>query len=206
MTSPVLAATAWPSNAALILDVVRLGYLRETDVLLDPTYGRGLWWSKWRQPDVKHDITMDGVDFRYLPEEDATFDSVAFDPPYIAPGGRATTGLPDFFDRYGLGETPKRPMGLQAMNDDGLWECRRVVKKKGVVIVKTMDYITSGQMFPGTHYTLTAALSMGFKLVDRLEHLGAVRPQPPRTRKDGKPVLQQHARRNLSTLLILRAV
>ena len=43
----------------------------------------------------------------------------------------------------------------------------------------------------------------GFKLVDRLEHLGAVRPQPPRTRTDGKLVTQQHARRNLSTLVVV---
>lgn len=206
MTGPVLAATAWVSNAAMILDVVRLGYLKDTDYLLDPTWGRGKWWTAWRQPDVCHDLILDGVDFRHLPEANATFDSIAFDPPYVAMGGRKTTTIQDFYSRYGLTDCPKRPAELQAMNDAGMAECRRVIKKRGILIVKCQDYVTSGALYPGTHYTLTAALGMGFKLVDRLEHLGSVRAQPPRTRKDGRPVVQHHARRNLSTLLVLRAV
>lgn len=188
----------------MILDVVRLGYLKDTDFLLDPTYGKGKWWTRWREPDVTHDLTT-GVDFRRLPEADGTFDSVAFDPPYVAMGGRKTTGIQEFFDRYGLTDAPKRPAELQEMNDAGLRECLRVVKKKGIVIVKSQDYVTSGKLFPGTHYTLTAALAMGFKLEDRLEHIGHARAQPKRTRKDGQPVRQHHARRNLSTLFVLRA-
>ena len=69
------------------------------------------------------------------------------------------------------------------MNDAGLAECYRVVRPKGIVIVKSQDYVTSGKLYPGTHYTLTAALAMGFTLEDRLEHLGHVRPQPARTRR-----------------------
>lgn len=205
MTPPVLAATAWSSNAAMILDVVKLRYLTDEDFLLDPTYGRGRWWTKWREPNVTHDITLDGVDFRDLPDADGIFDSVAFDPPYVAMGGRKTTGIQEFFERYGLTDAPKRPAELQAMNDAGLRECLRVVRKRGIVICKVQDYVTSGHLYPGTHLTLTAALAMGFKLEDRLEHLGKARMQPARTRKDGKPVRQHHARRNLSTLLVLRA-
>lgn len=203
MTPPVLAATAWPTNAHMILDVVRLGYLTDSDFLLDPTYGKGKWWTRWREPDVAHDLAT-GVDFRQLPEADGTFDSVAFDPPYVAMGGRKTTGIPEFFESYGLTDAPKRPSELQEMNDAGLRECLRVVKKKGIVVVKTQDYVTSGKLYPGTHYTLTAALAMGFKLEDRLEHIGHSRAQPKRTRKDGKPVVQQHARRNLSTLFVFK--
>lgn len=206
VTTPVLAATPWPTNADMILDVVRLGYLRDTDFLLDPTYGRGRWWTKWRQPDVIHDITIDGVDFRHLPEADGTFDAVAYDPPYVAMGGRWTTGMTDFFDRYGLVNAPKGPGELQAMCHGGLKECRRVVRRNGIVLVKCQDYVTSGKLWPGTYFMLSAAFVHGFELVDRLEHIGRPRPQPARTRKDGKPVVQQHARRNLSTLLVLRAV
>lgn len=43
---PVLAATAWKTNADLIVDCARLGYLRKEWITLDPTYGRGLWWAR----------------------------------------------------------------------------------------------------------------------------------------------------------------
>lgn len=202
--TPVLAATAWPTNAHMILDVVRLGYLQDTDRLLDPTYGRGLWWSRWRQPDDKHDITMDGVDFRQMPEDDGTFDAVAFDPPYVAMGGRKTTGMEDFFERYGLTDAPKTPAVLQAMNNDGLRECRRVVRKRGIVIVKTQTYVSSGRLWLGAHHTMTAGLALGFEVVDLLQHVGHVRPQPPRTRQDGKAVRQIHSRQNYSTLIVFQ--
>ena len=203
---PVMAATAWPTNADLIVDVARLGYLDARDHVLDPTYGRGVWWKKWR-PDAltTHDLKLDGVDFRDLPEADDTFDAAAFDPPYVCVGGRTTTTIPDFHDRFGLTDAPRTPAALQAMNDAGLAELRRVVRPRGLVLAKCADYVWSGRLVTGTHASLTAALSLGFELVDRLEHIGRPRPQPARTRADGEPVRQHHARRNLSTLLVLRA-
>lgn len=245
---PVLAAHAWPTNADLIADVARLGYLRAEWVTLDPTFGRGIWWKKWRPDElVAHDLAIDGVDFRDLPYADDTFDAVAFDPPYIAPGGRATSTLgairrgpvteridngrgpkrrtregSDFHDRYGLVDAPKTPAGVQELLEQGLAEVGRVVKPGGVVLVKCQDYITSGRLWLGTHRTLSHALELGFDVVDRLEHVAGVRPQPGnRTRKhtacngagcdaeecdDGRvPSGQQHARRNLSTLFVFRA-
>jgi tRNA G10 N-methylase Trm11 len=196
----VIAAHAWPSNAELIADVAQLGYLRITDHVLDPTYGRGVWWKKWRPEKLTtHDLTIDHVDFRELPHPDGTFDAVAFDPPYVCVGGRATTGMPDFHARFGLTDAPRTPKLLQAMNDEGLVEMRRVVDSGGIVLTKCQDYIWGGKFFAGTHYTLTHAIALGFELVDRFERTQPnPRPQP-------KSVQQQHARRNLSTLFVLRA-
>lgn len=53
-------------------------------------------------------------------------------------------------------------------------------------------------MTGGTHYTLTHALELGLVLVDRFEHIGRPRPQSQKR--------QVHARRNLSTQLVLRAM
>lgn len=81
----IFAATPWRNNAELIRDIAELGYIKKDDYTLDPTYGRGKWWDLWR-PDnlVIHDLyTVDGVDFRELPEADGTFDVVAYDPPYV---------------------------------------------------------------------------------------------------------------------------
>lgn len=218
MTAPVLAAHTWRNNAELIADCHRLGYLRFEWVTLDPTYGRGKWWKTWRPAFlVTHDKhTLDGVDFTDLPHDDGAFDAVAYDPPYVCTGGRKTTTMPDFHDRYGIGETaPKTPKALQALINAGLTECARVTRRSrtvrgepdkegGVILVKCQDYISSGGLWLGTHHTLTHALELGLRLIDRLEMVQK-RPRPqPRNRWDGSEVRQVHARRNLSTLLVLK--
>lgn len=206
--APVLAAGMWPTNGHLIEDMARLGYLRPKWRTLDPTYGRGIWWQRWR-PDglVAHDIdpakspTGQSVDFMDLPYGDGTFDAVAFDPPYMAPGGRKTTSTTDFNDRFGLHSTPARPDSNQVQIDAGLAECHRVVRRGGIVLVKCMDYINGGAFWAGTHHTLMHALSLGFRIEDRIEHVGRPGPQPA-TNLDGSPRRQLHARRNLSTLFV----
>lgn len=196
--SPVMAATAWPSNADMIVDMVRLGYLTHYDVVLDPTYGSGRWWKKWRPTHFFHHTnTEDGSDFRNLPYPDNFFDAVTFDPPYVCVGGRKTSGIKSMYDGYGLTDAPTTPIGLQLLINDGLKEMARVVKPKGIILVKNQDYISSGKLWLGTHHTLCAALDYGLLCVDRFEHIGNPRPQPSGRR-------QVHARRNLSTLFVFR--
>lgn len=201
----VLAANRWASNAELIEDVAKLGYLNADWLTLDPTYGRGIWWKKWRPNTlITHNRDQDGVDFRKLPHADSTFQAIAFDPTYVSVGGRKTTGIPEFHAQYGMADAATTPAGVQAEINDGLDEMIRVLGSRGSLLVKCQDYISSGQFWPGTHYTLSHALALGCELIDRLEHIGSPRRQPTRTRKDGTPVVQQHSRRNLSTLLVFR--
>ena len=197
---PVLAITAWPDNAAMVEDCVRLGYLRATDRVLDPTYGRGTWWKRWRPARLVW-CTHDTADFRHLPFAADTFDSAVFDPPYISKG-RATKKLGDFDQRYGLAAyaagTPRQsPAEVQRIMDDGLTDVVRVVKPGGFVLVKCMDYISGGKLWQGVYKTVSHALALGCEVQDRFEHLRAPGPQPA-----GRP--QKHARRNHSTLLVLR--
>ncbi len=197
----ILAANNWRTNADLILDCVELGYLKYDDVVLDPTHGRGLWWSKW-EPSV---LFISKEDFRDLPYDTNTFDAAVFDPPYVSTGGRKTSTLPDFNSRYGLTEAPKTPALLQYHNNLGLSEVARVTKINGYILVKCKDYISSGKYYAGTHWTLVCAIhDLGLQLQDRFEMIGKPGPQPQRTRKDGKPSVQQHARRNLSTLFVFK--
>ena len=69
----VLAACAWPTNADLVVDLVRLGYLKPEDRVLDPTWGRGKWWTKWEPAELtKHDKhTLDGSTSVISPRETA---------------------------------------------------------------------------------------------------------------------------------------
>lgn len=197
----VLAAHDWPTNGDLIADVAEL-YLTKSMHVLDPTYGRGRWWTRWQPNRLTASDIVPGraefvADFTAMPWCPESFDVIAFDPPYVCVGGRKTTGLPDMHDRYGLTDAPSTPWSVQTQIDRGLAECKRVVRRKGLVLVKCQDYISSGKFFPGTFHTQSMAAHLGLELIDRLEHYGPVRPQPPGRR-------QVHARRNLSTLFVFR--
>ena len=193
----VLAAYAWKSNAELIADVAKL-YFADDPLVLDPTFGRGKWWTKYRPTRlVAHDkYKLDGVDFRALPEADNTFDVVAYDPPYVSKGGRKTSGIKDFDDRYGLENAPSTPEKLQDYINEGLAECARV--SKGLVLVKLKNYISSGKYFNALKKTTDFAEDVcGLTLVDMFIHTG-----PPGTQPAGRR--QVHARNNYSILLVFR--
>ncbi len=207
----VLRATYWKSNAELIEDCVRLGYLKKKKRTLDGTYGRGIWWKNWEPKDlVKHDLLMDGTDFRKLPYEDESFDQITYDPPYVSVGGRASSQIKEFYERFGLMGAPTSPDALQTLINDGLTEMHRLLVVKGYCLVKCQNYISSGQLHPGVYLTIKHAYSLGFVLKDEFLHIRkSAGPQPKdRTRKgkDGKRIKskQQHARGNVSVLLVFR--
>lgn len=213
----ILAANNWRNNAALIADVAKL-YLDPDMLALDPTFGRGKWWDAWHptalyasdlkstcpwrrksQPDWVARCDH-GRDFRKLDEYwGLSFDLVAFDPPYVSKGGRATSGISEFDDRYGLHDAASSPADLQLDIDLGMASIKRVLKPRGILLVKCKDYISSGELWEGTFHTQSAARALGFRVVDRFEHYSkAPGIQPPGRR-------QVHARRNLSTLFVLEA-
>lgn len=204
----VLGADTWATNGDLIADVARL-HLTDDMVTLDATYGRGIWWQQWR-PHRLHtlDLVTDAEvrgDFRCLPFADDTFDLVAYDPPYAAHGGRATSTTKDYNERYGRHLAPMSAAGTQQLIDDGLTEALRVTRPGGLVLVKCASYVWSGKLWPGRQLTASHAFAAGAAIVDEFTHVGRIRPQPPRTRADGQPVRQHHARQNTSTLYVLRA-
>jgi hypothetical protein len=194
----VVAAKAWPSNAHLIADVARLGYLDGR--VLDPTYGRGKWWTIW-QPDV---LTMSDIappadspatraDFTNLWHADGTFDAVAFDPPY------KLNGRPDptVDEPYGVHQPATRDERMQLCRD-GIAECARVLKPRGYLLVKCQDQVNGGKVrWQTIDFTMHAA-AHGLTLVDRFDLLGKHRPQP----MDGRR--QEHAHGRPSTLLVFR--
>lgn len=120
-------------------------------------------------------------------------------------GGRDTSGIVEMDDRYGLKDAPKTPFAVQCTINDGLRELKRVVRPGGLILAKCQPYISSGKFWAGTHKTWAYAMSLGYEQVDEFVHVGHYRPQPSnRTRADGQPAVQQHARNNASTLFVFR--
>jgi len=210
MTAPpvlraVRRATRWRNNGEMIRDIARVGWLHEDDIVLDPTYGRGTFWSEW---EPKHLTRSDArpsadnvmrLDFRHLPFPGRSYDVVVFDPPY------KLNGRPDAAvdERFGVHEraTVAQRMGLIFA---GLDEAMRIASSR--ILVKCQDQVCNGQMhwqtdeitqhvtrpFPGP--TPVALPVPHWRKADRFDFLG-FREQP-----FGRS--QQHARANYSTLLV----
>lgn len=187
----VNAYNAWPTNAHLIEDVARLGYLRKEWRTLDPTYGEGTFWKRWRPDrliatDLKAPPAHFEADFRRLPWPDRWCDVVVFDPPYKLNG---TPSIPD--ERYGVG-LAARWQDRMSLIADGLVECSRLFKE--YLLVKCQDQVCSGKVRWQTLSVIGLAEEQGLELVDRFDMLGG-RAQPEGRR-------QVHARRNASSLLV----
>ena len=193
----VLAFHAWPSNAELIADCARLGYLRPEWRTLDCTYGFGTFWKAWR-PDHLTGCDLipeksplgESVDFRFLPWPDRYFDAVVFDPPYKLNG----TPTDEVDGRYGVHVATTREERM-ALIRDGLTECARVLGA-GYLLMKCQDQVNGGRVRWQTIEFTNHAQTLGLELVDRFDMLGH-RAQPPGRR-------QVHARRNSSTLLVFQ--
>ena len=225
----ILEAQKWPDNAALIkamfdMHVWPKKWAQPPNVVtvLDPTYGRGTWWAWCHYKTlslagaliiddvpfiptpgplviVGHDIRRDRVDYRHLPEPDETFDVVTFDPDYIAPGGRETSTIADFNDRYGLKEQYESPESLQDSIGAGIRQCARVLKPQGILMAKCTNYVSSGKLWLGEHHTIQAGLEAGLVVEDIVVHVGGTGPQPDRPNSR-----QQHVRSNSSRLIVFR--
>lgn len=191
-------------NGPLIAAAASL-WIGPGDRVLDVTYGRGLFWSEVRPAGlVAHDLALDGVDFRQLPEADASVDVVVFDPPYIAQGGRTTSTIPDFLDRYGLVDVPTTRGGVFELVAAGLKEANRVLAPSGRLIVKTMDYVNGGRLVLGRHHVVSTCIDLGLEQVDEFVHHRGLGPQP-KTNLDGSPRRQMRARRAHSFLCVFQA-
>jgi hypothetical protein len=146
--APVLAVTEWKTNADLIADVARLGYLHDDWLTLDPTYGLGKWWTLWRPrmliaSDIDPAKSPCGysVDFTALNQADQSFDAVAFDPLYKLNG----TPTADVDERYGVHVVRSRDDRHQLILD-GISECARVLKPSGFLLVKCQNQVNGGKV------------------------------------------------------------
>jgi hypothetical protein len=192
----VLAASSWPNNAALIADLARLGYLKDKDTVLDATYGRGSFWRTWRPLNlVERDRATDPTwNYEAMDYGDCNFDVIVLDPPYKLHG---TPAMGPMDDRYGTGEAYTRWQDRHAGIKRGIDESLRVLVPGGILLLKCMDQVCSGQVRWQTIEFSQHAVEQGARLVDMFHYLDTPRSQPGGRR-------QVHARRNFSTALILR--
>lgn len=172
-TGPILKSVFRGTNADLMAAVAPM-YL--TGSVLDVTYGNGAtaggWWRRFTpNPFAFHDLALDGVDFRALPEADGSADTVCFDPPYVPSGGASTTGpAAQFRTRFGIDRTTHygREDEAVALITDGVTEACRVASQ--FVLAKAMEFVSSHQFHDAPTEVITTARALGWVLHDRIVH------------------------------------
>jgi hypothetical protein len=183
---PIPGSVQRGTNADLIATIAPL-YL--TGTVLDVTYGQGGWWKRYKPADfTAHDLyTLDGVDFRALPEPDNSIDTVCFDPPYVPQGGMSSSTADTFRDRFGLTIESQPWWECFDLMAQGLKECARVTRRW--VLVKCSDFVTGGKFTLGSLHMMNTGLDLGLGIHDVIVHHTGSGPgghniwEPIRTRR-----------------------
>jgi hypothetical protein len=192
---PVLSVVIG-DNADLMVEVAKL-WIPPAAQVLDATYGRGLFWTKF----APRYLTAWTGDFLAMPYGPDSFDVVVYDPPYTSTGGTPTApGVQDMSDRYGMDEV-KGWRALLKMNALGLANMAAI--SRGLVLVKTADYVESGSRRWGHQNILDTAPHLGLKRVDEFVLVSGPGPQPKHN-LDGTRRRQEHSRRAHSFLVVFK--
>ena len=167
------------TNADLVVDLVTLGYLHDGLSVLDLTYGKGRFWSKYRPPLLVTndlDVTL-ATDHHFDFRGDrpahlrAAFDVTVCDPPY---GLRGTVN--DTNGDYGLGEY--LPVAERhAMMKAGLSATYDYTKPGGLVIYKCQEQTCNGRKYPQPYMVHDWAMREGLEYESTF-HVHSHRPQP----------------------------
>lgn len=203
-TTDLVLSAYLDTNDAIFPRILQL-YVKPGSKVADVTYGQGVFWRNV-PPKSYHLHATDiqrGVDCRNLPYRNRQMDCVVLDPPYMhTPGGTAHTSTHAAFEKHYRNNVSGNQTGskyheavLDLYRDAGR-EAHRVLKNRGVFIVKCQDEVCANrQRF--THIELIQMYQeMGFVAEDLFVIVRSNRPGVSRM------VRQVHARKNHSYFLV----
>lgn len=209
-TSALVVSAHVGTNADVFPHVLRL-HVPCGGRIADVTYGKGVFWRKVRTDDydlLATDLDS-GVDCRALPYDTASLDAVVLDPPYMEGffRGEGTTkagaGTHNTFrDHYSNGcempknKTAKWHAAVLELYLDGGREAQRVLKPKGVLIVKCQDEVSANKQNLTHVEIINAYADMALRCKDLFV---VVRPNRPGV---SRMIKQVHARKNHSYFLV----
>lgn len=158
---PILTAIIG-NNSDMMENIFKI-HVKEKSTVADVTFGRGVFWKKIDESKysiLKSDIQA-GIDFRSLPYDGHTLDVLILDPPYMHGGKTIKTSINECYKNQN--DSHESIIRLYA---GGILEASRVLKKNGIIIIKTQDEIESGkQRF--SHIEIINLLTIfGFQIID----------------------------------------
>lgn len=134
---------------------------------LDPTYSKGNFYKGLPEPDYKFDIRPQ-LDYVWpasctdLPLFDNSIESILFDPPFLATTGNVSKSDRKsniIIKRFGYYKNMK---DLWQMYYEALREFKRILKYRGVLVVKMQDSISSGKQFFSHNEVHNIAYQLGY--------------------------------------------
>lgn len=213
-TSDLIMSAHVDGNENIFPYVLQL-HVPKGSKVADVTWGRGVFWKKVPKDSYEvlgTDISM-GVDCRNLPYSDKSLDCVVLDPPYMEgfyrkknshkAGSGTHSGLSQAYsngdevnsDTENTG-TKKWHAAVTDMYFKASIEAYRVLRKKGVLIIKCQDEVSAGKQW-FTHIEIVNELEkMGFYSKDLFVVVRTNKPAVSRLIK------QVHARKNHSYFLV----
>ncbi len=198
-------------------------YVAKDAIIADVTYGKGVFWKRVQldkytlfKSDIKAIPQSQQktflsernsevlTDCRILPYKSQALDAVVFDPPYMhTPGGTAHVNHQNFEKYYknnvgGKTQGPKYHEAVLALYFFAAKEAYRVLKDKGIYIVKCQDEVCANKQRL-THIEITNELATyGFIVEDLFVVVRSGKPGVSRMIK------QRHARKNHSYFMVYR--
>ena len=158
---PIL--TSHTGNNSDLIAIIEKLYLKEKSVIADVTYGKGNFWNGMDMDkfDFRPTDLMTGTDFGNLPYKDSEIDLLVLDPPYMHGGATIKKSINACYQNNNTSHA-----SVIRLYTKGILEAARVLKQKGLILVKTQDEIESGkQNF--SHCELISMLTMlGFSIID----------------------------------------
>lgn len=150
------------SNSDLLPHVMQM-YAKEGFKIADVTYGKGVFWRNVNLSnyDFHSSDLQSGIDFTKLPYDSSTFDMLVLDPPYMHGGATVKESINDCYKNQNTSHE-----SVIRLYAGGILEAARVLKKKGIILVKCQDEIESGkQCF--SHIEIQQLLVIfGFRVLD----------------------------------------
>lgn len=213
-TSDLVLSANVDGNAEIFPQILEL-HVPKNSLIADVTWGNGVFWQNVSENDYRLLATdiADGVDCRHLPYENETIDCVILDPPYMegfyrkfAEQKAASGSHSAFAEAYSNGNekndddensgTKKWHAAVTDMYFKAGKEALRVLRKKGVLIVKCQDEVSAGKQWLTHVEIINKYEKYGFYTKDLFVVVRNNRPSVSRL------ITQKHARKNHSYFLV----
>ena len=213
-TSKLVMSAYLAGNAEVFPEILKL-HVPEGSTIADVTWGKGIFWQnvpKGKYKVLATDIST-GVDCRSLPYGNETIDCVVLDPPYMEgfyrkevshkAGSGTYSAFSDFYsngdetnnDTENIG-TKKWHAAVTDMYFKSAKEAYRVLRKKGVLIVKCQDEVSAGKQWLTHVEIINEYEKNGYYTKDLFIVMRTNKPSVSRLKK------QVHARKNHSYFLV----
>lgn len=196
-------STILGTSADVLAQILSI-YVPAESVIADLTFNTG---GFWRTLDVS-DYTLIAsdlfpfpgldlrADMRHLPYRSGSFHAVIMDPPY---GNASTSPRTDSLEKRFNLQSVKTPREILRLYLDAIPEVHRILKKRGILILKCQDMVDGGRQHFMSVDICNHARSIGFRGEDKFV---MVPPGKPMIRHPDRP--QQHARKNHSEFWVFR--